>query len=118
MKLKNWLLGICAAVVLLLLLLPFRPYVGKGDLPARLPPLVTTPAHSRPPADDPLDLNTASEEALQTLPGIGPTRAKSIVDYRLHNGPFQSVEELAAVDGIGQGILDPIRHLLCVTPEH
>lgn len=117
MKLKGWLLCIVGAALLLLLLLPFRPYVGRGVSPADLPPLVTQPAQPRPKAEHPLDLNTATEEALQTLPGIGPVRAASIVAYRSCNGPFQSVEELTAVDGIDLGLLEQLRDLVCVTIE-
>jgi len=114
---RNDLLVSAVVALLLLLLLSFRPYVGRGILPADLPPLVTTPAQVRPKAENPLDLNAATEDELQTLPGIGPVRAKSIVDYRNHNGPFQSVEELTAVDGIDLGVLEPLRHLVCVTTE-
>lgn len=118
MKLNRKLLLVAAASVLLfLLLLPFRPYVGRGVLPGDLPPLVTTPALPRPAAENPLDLNVATVEELQTLPAIGSVRAQRIVDYRSHNGPFQSVEELTAVDGIDLGILEQVRDLICVTTE-
>ena len=114
---RNHLLLAVAVVLLFLLLLPFRPYVGRGIAPAGLPPLVTAPAQTRPKAENLLDLNTATEEQLQALPGIGPVRANSIVNYRSCNGPFQSVEELTAVDGIDLGVLEPLRHLICVTIE-
>ena len=114
---RNHLLLAGAIVLLLLLLLPFQPYVGRGIAPADLPPLVTIPAQTRPASENPLNLNTATEEQLQTLPGIGPVRAKSIADYRNYNGPFQSIEELTAVDGIDLGILEQLRHLVCATVE-
>ena len=112
---RNYLLASVALILLVLLLLPFRPYVGREIPPAGLPPLVTAPAQARLKAENPLYLNAATEEELQTLPGIGPVRAKSIVDYRNHNGPFRSVEELTAVDGIDLGVLEQLRHLVCVT---
>ena len=114
---RNYLLLPVAVVLLILLLLPFRPYVGRGIPPAGLSPLVTAPAQTRHKTENLLDLNTATEEQLQTLPGIGPVRAKSIADYRNCNGPFQSVEELTAVDGIDLGVLEQLRHLICVTIE-
>ena len=117
MKFNRNPLLLLAGAALLLLLLPFRPYVGRGIAPADLPPLVTIPAQTRPASENPLNLNTATEEQLQTLPGIGPVRANSIVAYRSCNGPFQSVEELTAVDGIDLGILEQLRHLICVTIE-
>ena len=52
-----------------------------------------------------IDLNTASAADLTRLPGIGEKRAQAIVDYRESSGPFQSVEELTEVKGIGEGIL-------------
>ncbi|ASU83060.1 DNA-binding protein [Nocardiopsis gilva YIM 90087] len=50
----------------------------------------------------PLDLNTASSEQLQTLPGIGPVLADRIVRFRDTNGGFGSVEQLREVSGIGE----------------
>lgn len=61
-----------------------------------------------------LDLNTASQQALETLPGIGPGRAQAIVGYREANGPFQRVEDLLLVDGIGPITLSGIRLLISV----
>ena len=52
-----------------------------------------------------IDLNTASDADRTRLPGIGEKRAQAIVDYRESSGPFQSVEELTEVKGIGEGIL-------------
>jgi len=48
-----------------------------------------------------LNINTATAEQLQTLPGIGPALAQRILDYRVQNGPFASVAELTNVEGIG-----------------
>lgn len=56
-----------------------------------------------------INLNTADELELQRLPGIGEKRAADIIAYREANGPFESVEELDEVPGIGQGILDGLR---------
>ena len=50
----------------------------------------------------PVNLNTATLEQLDTLPGIGPVTAQAILDYREENGPFTSVEELEQVYGIGE----------------
>ena len=49
----------------------------------------------------PVDLNTATVEQLQTLPGIGPVLAQRIIDYRTAHGPFSSVDGLQQVGGIG-----------------
>ncbi|MEM5779833.1 MAG: ComEA family DNA-binding protein, partial [Lawsonibacter sp.] len=52
-----------------------------------------------------INLNTADVYDLQRLPGIGEKRAQAIVQYREEHGPFQSVEDLTQVSGIGAGIL-------------
>ena len=59
-----------------------------------------------------MDINTADEETLMTLPGIGETRAKAIVVYRAEHGPFRYVEELLSVPGIGEGILNELMDLI------
>ncbi|RSX56104.1 competence protein [Bifidobacterium dolichotidis] len=56
-----------------------------------------------------MNLNTASEEQLQTIDGIGPVTASRIVEHRKANGPFSSVEELVAVNGIGPKTLAKIK---------
>lgn len=67
-----------------------------------------------PAADDPrlvgvVNVNTATVEELQLLPGIGETRARAIVATREERGSFKSVEELVAVKGIGQASLMRLR---------
>ncbi len=61
-----------------------------------------------------LDLNTATEEQLRTLPGIGEILARRIVAYRETNGPFGSVDELTAVEGIGNALVYRIRERVTV----
>jgi competence protein ComEA len=60
----------------------------------------------------PLDLNTATLEQLDALPGIGPTTAQKILDYRQAHGPFHSVADLDAVPGIGQGRIEQLKGLV------
>lgn len=62
----------------------------------------------------PVDLNTATEEQLDALPGIGPIMAKAIVAWRAANGRFTSVDQLGEVDGIGPGRLEKLRELVKV----
>ena len=59
-------------------------------------------------SDGKININTADEEQLTQLPGIGPTIAKRIITYREENGNFKSIDDLTEVHGIGTGILDNI----------
>lgn len=59
-------------------------------------------------AGDKINVNTASEQALETLPGIGPTYAKRIVSYRQEHGGFESFPELKKIKGIAQKRLDKL----------
>lgn len=61
------------------------------------------------PSDDRIDLNTADQAALETLPRIGPALAERIIAWRDENGRFQSVDDLLAVPGIGEKLLAGIR---------
>jgi comEA protein len=56
-----------------------------------------------------LNLNTATLEELQTLPGIGEARARDIIAYRETHGGFRNAEELTAVEGIGAATLEQLR---------
>ena len=59
-------------------------------------------AGSAPASAAPVDLNTATGEQLQQLPGVGPVLAQRILDWRAEHGRFGSVEELREVAGIGE----------------
>jgi competence protein ComEA len=60
----------------------------------------------------PLDLNSATAEQLDTLPGIGPTTAAKIVAYRQQHGAFHSLAELDAVPGLGAGRIAQLKGLV------
>jgi competence protein ComEA len=63
-----------------------------------------------------VDINTADAVALEELPGVGPSIAQAIVEWREANGPFASVDELEDVPGIGPATLDEIRESARVGP--
>ncbi|HEV3495839.1 MAG TPA: helix-hairpin-helix domain-containing protein [Actinomycetes bacterium] len=62
----------------------------------------------------PIDLNTATIDQLDTLPGIGPATAQAIIAYRTRHGRFRSVTELLEVPGIGPSKLEAVRPLVRV----
>lgn len=65
----------------------------------------------------PLDLNQASQDELESLPGIGPSKAADILSYREEHGDFGSVDELVNVSGIGEATVDSLRDYLIVEGE-
>ena len=63
-----------------------------------------------------VNINTATVEDLNTLPGIGPTTSQAIVDYRLQNGPFQVIQDIQNVPGVGPATYALIQDLIIVGP--
>ena len=63
-----------------------------------------------------IDLNRATADQLETLPGIGPKRAQDIINYRQQH-PFTSVEDLDNVRGVGPKTLETLRPLVTVNPS-
>ena len=61
-----------------------------------------------------ININTADNDQLETLPGIGPQTAKGITEYRQAHGGFKSVEELKQVKGIGDKKFDAIKDLVTI----
>jgi competence protein ComEA len=64
-----------------------------------------------------LDLNQATEEDFDALPGIGPRLAERILEYRKSAGAFHSLDELRAVKGIGKKTFERIRPLITVSSD-
>ncbi len=83
-------------------------------------PCLAAPAGAAPPPDaskpsvQPVDVNTAGEDALVAVPGIGPALAKRIIEFRQQNGPFTRIEDLLKVRGIGEKTLQKMKPFLTV----
>jgi competence protein ComEA len=78
------------------------------------PPAATAPGGASAGGKVNLNLNTASLEELDGLPGIGPAIAQRIVDYREANGPFSSPKEIMNVKGIGQATFEKLQDRIVV----
>lgn len=64
----------------------------------------------------PVDLNSASAEQLQLVPGIGPKTAQAIIDFREKSGAFRRVEDLLVIKGISKRKLEEMRPYVTVVP--
>jgi competence protein ComEA len=78
-----------------------------------------TPGEFQAPIPTPVstglvNINTATLEELDTLPGIGPVKAQSIIDHRNRHGPFNSIEAIQDVVGIGPATYEGLKDLITV----
>ncbi|MER2257744.1 MAG: helix-hairpin-helix domain-containing protein [Priestia megaterium] len=90
----------------------YIPAAGE-EIPPSSP--VSSISSSGTSNDQPLvNINTANTDELQTLNGIGPSKASAIVSYREENGLFQTVEDLGQVSGIGEKSLEKIKAQITV----
>lgn len=91
------------------------PFVANITPEATSPfSIINTPTPFGTPAFDLVNINTASLDELDALPGIGPTTAQKIIDYRNQNGPFGSIGDISNVPGIGNSIFENIKDLITV----
>ncbi|ASW89803.1 ComEA family DNA-binding protein [Mycobacterium marseillense] len=89
--------------------------VASGSAPtSKAPPPRPGPGSVKPKPGEVVDLNTATIQELDALPGVGPVTAAAIVAWRQANGKFTSVDQLADVEGIGPARLEKLRALVRV----
>ena len=78
--------------------------------------IVAAAAARKKPPEKPVNLNSATVQQLEQLPGIGPATAKRIVEMREKGGAFRRIEDLLAVRGISEKRLNALRPYLAVSP--
>jgi competence protein ComEA len=77
------------------------------------PPVISGGASRSGETMEPLvDINTATAEELETLPGVGEVTAQRIIEYRQANGPFQTIEDIQNVSGIGPKTFERMRDMI------
>jgi len=91
------------------------PYM-EGSSPVIIDAPTVVVVGTAPSSTELININTASATELDTLPGIGPTTAQKIIDYRQQNGPFLAKEDIVNVSGIGPGTYERIKDLITVGP--
>lgn len=81
-----------------------------------IPAVMPTPGPGTPVSTvaGSININTATADELDSLPGIGPALADAIIEYRTDNGPFGSVDELARVPGISARMVDAMRSQITI----
>lgn len=87
---------------------------ARGDEGGAKPPGKQTGKQSGGGKGEAININSASQEELEELPGVGPSIAERIVEHRDANGPFASVDDLQDVKGIGPATLEKIREKAAV----
>jgi competence protein ComEA len=91
----------------------YVPQKGEESLPVSPPsgPSLSSPSSQK---GDKVNINTATAEELDTLPGVGPSIAQRIIDYRTTHGPFRSIEDIKKVKGIGDATFEELKDKITV----
>ena len=74
----------------------------------------TTTSNEQETITEPININTASASDFDKLPGIGASKAESIVQYREKNGPFEKIEDLKEISGIGDALFEKIKDYITI----
>ena len=95
--------------------IPAAAQQATAEKPAK--PAAAGPAKPAAPAAALVNINTATQAQLESLPGLGPKVAERIIEYRQKNGVFKKVEDLMNVKGIGEKSFLKLKPLLTVSEK-
>jgi competence protein ComEA len=90
------------------------PSSDEPDVAPPAEPVIEGEAPVAGPSVELVNINTATLDELNSLPGIGPTLAQRIIDYRAANGAFSTIEDIMNVSGIGVSTFEDIKDLITV----
>lgn len=74
----------------------------------------STVSNNNTPQKNKININTAALDELETLPGVGETKARAIIEYRSENGKFEKIEDIKNVSGIGDALFEKIKDYITV----
>lgn len=77
-------------------------------------PAAKSGTSSKAAPSGPVNINTASAEELDTLPGIGPAMAQRIIEFRETEGAFTAIEDIKKVKGIGEAKFEKMKDKICI----
>ena len=92
----------------------YVPLIGEGEENISLQAGIGSVGTGNAQEEQKVNLNTASEMELQTLTGVGPSKATAIIRYRTENGPFKSIEDLKKISGIGEKTFEKLKEEITI----
>ncbi|MDP4091268.1 MAG: helix-hairpin-helix domain-containing protein [Bacillota bacterium] len=88
--------------------------IADKTTPAASIPTVSVTGTTSPVGSDLININTADENELEKIPGVGPVMAQRIIDYRNKNGDFQAIEDMKNISGVGEKTFEKMKDKITV----
>jgi len=109
------IIALLIAVIVIGGIIAWQRYSPLHPVEIYLPPPEPSTSASQEETPQKIDINRAEAWLLEALPGIGPSKARAIIDYRQQNGGFKHTTEITRVDGIGPALYEEIKDLITVS---
>ncbi|MGM0752245.1 MAG: helix-hairpin-helix domain-containing protein [Bacillota bacterium] len=87
----------------------YVPKIGEIETPRLAPPAPLTDS-----GKGRININTATQQEFETLPGIGPAKASTFIQYREENGPFEAIEDIKNISGVGEKTFEKLKEYIYV----